>query len=650
MCGVAGLIRLGETRICADRLALLSKRLQHRGPDDHGFAAWSPGAKVIFSRDAGIAANQSVGLATRRLSILDLSSAGAQPMGTADGRYWLAYNGEVYNYVELREELLRSGHRFRSGSDTEVVLEALVAWGRFALLRFSGMFALAFLDVENQTLLLARDHFGIKPLYFVRNPSELTFSSEISPLIGFVPSPAANSSRAFDYLRFGRCDESNETMIAGIENLRAGHTLTVSVANREIGSQEPFWQLKVPPEAQLSFDEAAKIARDKFLRNIEIHLRSDVPVGACLSGGIDSSACVAAMRHVKGNSLDVHTFTYSSGSALDERPWASLVAGATSSKWHVTSGSADDLRLSIDNLIQVQGEPFATTSIYAQQLVFRLVAATGIKVVLDGQGADEMLGGYAVFLAARIASSLRQGNLVEAARLVRAARTKGGFRQAPLIAARYLLPHKAQRALRHLVGRELMPRWANRMLFDSANADFHVSVGVNEDLLHAELRESLTRTLLGLLRYEDRNSMAVSVESRLPFLTVDLAEFFLALPTSYLISSDATTKAIFRRAMRGIVPDAILQRRDKISFQTPESMWMTQLDQWATPILRSETARTCPFVDYSVASDIWTKAQRDPRNYDTWLWRWLNLVRWAQIHAISWPEGPAMQAGLSRKQ
>jgi len=543
--------------------------------------------------------------------------------------------------------LVRMGHTFRSGSDTEVVLDALATWGRSALLRFSGMFALAFLDTETQTLLLARDQFGIKPLYFVRTRSELTFSSEITPLIGFVSSPpVANASRAFDYLRFGRCDESNETMIAGIENLRAGHTLTVSLANREIGTQEPFWRLTVPAEAQLSFDEAAKIARDKFLRNIEIHLRSDVPVGACLSGGIDSSACVAAMRYVKGDSLDVHTFTYSTGGALDERPWASLVAGATSSKWHVTSGSAEDLRLSIDNLIQIQGEPFATTSIYAQQLVFRLVAATGIKVVLDGQGADEMLGGYALFLAARIASALRQGHLLEAVRLARAASTKGGFRQAPLVAARYLLPDSAQRALRYVVGRELMPRWANRMLLESENKVSQVSVKVNEDLLHAELRESLTRTLLGLLRYEDRNSMAVSVESRLPFLTVDLAEFFLALPTNYLISSDATTKAIFRQAMRGIVPDAILQRRDKISFQTPEPIWMAQLDQWASPILNSEAAVTCPLVDYSIALDVWNKALSNPRTYDPWLWRWLNLVRWAQIHGVSWPERIAAQAGV----
>jgi len=251
-----------------------------------------------------------LGLATRRLSIIDLSDSGAQPMAICDGRYWLAYNGEVYNYVELRAELEKLGCRFRSTSDTEVVLYALQKWGSAALKRFVGMFALAYLDAEAGHLLLARDPFGIKPLYFVRSSGAMVFASELAPLRSFVPDPTVNARRALEYLRFGRSDESQETMIDGIENLPPGHSISVCVPSKEMGDPMPYWELKMPSRIEVSFSEAASIVREKFLRNVELHLRSDVAVGACLSGGIDSSSCAAAMSQCRptGRRLLPHRF------------------------------------------------------------------------------------------------------------------------------------------------------------------------------------------------------------------------------------------------------------------------------------------------------------------------------------------------------
>jgi asparagine synthase (glutamine-hydrolysing) len=638
MCGIAGIVRFDEPGINASMLSQLSIQLRHRGPDDHGFVGWSPCEGARVSKDASVADHRLLGLATRRLSILDLSDTGAQPMQSDDGRYWIAYNGEVYNYVELRSELEKAGCRFRSTSDTEVVLHALKRWGRPALQRLTGMFALAFFDAARGELLLARDQFGMKPLFLVRVSSGLVFSSEINPLLSAVPNlRTLNPLPALQYLRFGRSDETSETMIEGVESLQPGHTVSVRIHTKEVGAQLPYWQLNTEQRHDVSFAEAAAITREKFLRNVDTHLRSDVPVGACLSGGLDSSACVSAMRYLKGSALDIHTFTYSAGqTGIDETKWASAVSSAAHSHAHVAKGSAGDLASEVDTLIRLQGAPFATTSIYAQHVVFKLIAANGIKVVLDGQGADEMFGGYAVFLAARIASSLKTGRLLEGLGLARAARNKGGFAHAPLVAAQYLFPERIQRRLRRVIGRDIAPRWISQN-WSNALVGQPKSIAHAEDLLRTELRSSLVGSLRALLRYEDRNSMAVSVESRLPFLTVDLVEFMLALPGEYLIASDGTTKAVFREAMKGIVPEAVLKRTDKISFQTPEFEWLRELSPWANRVLTSELARTCPLINFEHAERAWAESMHSSRNYRPWVWRVLNLVRWAELNSITWP-------------
>ena len=640
MCGIAGIVALPESGVCPDVLSQMSERLYHRGPDDYGFMGWSRSGGAVISKESEVVAGRSVGLASRRLAIIDLSDAAAQPMGTRDGRYWIVYNGEVYNYLELRRELQDAGCQFQSASDTEVVLEAFALWGRNAFVRFEGMFALAILDTHTETLLLARDQFGIKPLFMVEGSSGFTFASELSPLLSMVSGPPRlNPTRTFQYLRFGRSDETAETMVSGIQNLMPGHTVEVSLKDLTVGRQRPFWQLQLGESAELSFAEAVTLTRERFLRNIELHLRSDVPVGACLSGGVDSSACVAAMRYVRGSSLDLQTFTYSAGIAsLDETHWAQTVANSVGARSHFVSASAQELTRDLDVLIRSQGEPFATTSIFAQHLVFRLIHETGVKVVLDGQGADEMLGGYSLFFAARIASAMRKRRFKDAWRLSRSARGKGGFGNAPMMAAQFLLPNSVQEPLRRMVGRELMPAWVNRGWVHSLAETANVGRASFPDLFQSELVGSLTGSLRALLRYEDRNSMAASVESRLPFLTPNMVDFFLSLPEEYLISPDGSTKAVFRAAMRGIVPDAILDRKDKISFQTPESNWMSQLANWAEPILTSDFARACPILDFDKAIAAWYDALKDSRRYKPWLWRWINLLRWAEINGVGWPQ------------
>ncbi len=638
MCGIAGIVRLraaGAPAITPDELGRLSHELAHRGPDDFGFLGWRPQAALTAARDPSAAAGGRVGLVHRRLSILDTSECGAQPMVSADGRYAIVYNGEIYNYVELRAELCALGHRFRSSGDTEVLLHAWAEWGPAVLPRLEGMFAFAILDTATGTVTLARDHFGIKPLYYLIDDLGLTFASELGALVRLrATERRVDPVALFRYLRFGITDIDERTLLEGIQHLPPAHLLEIR-GDGTVGTPRRFWSLTETRRTDLSFDEAAREVRDRFLGNVERHLRSDVPVGACLSGGIDSSACVAAMRHLDPN-LELHTFSYVADDArVNEERWARIVGDHAKATMHTISPAPASLPETLDRLIATQGEPFASTSIYAQHRVFELVAQQGIKVVLDGQGADELFGGYFVYMGARLASLMRAGKYTDAVRLWRNASRRPGHGRAPLIAAQYLLPDSVQEPFRRLVRREVAPAWLDARWFAERGVEPAAHrARASRDLLRAELTHSLGGTLRGLLRYEDRNSMAYSIESRVPFLTPAFAEFALSLPEEYLISEDGTTKAVFRRAMRGIVPDAILDRADKIGFQTPEQRWMAELRPWVDRILDGEAARAIPALDHKAMLREWSAVQSDPTRYNPWVWRWINLARWVELSNV----------------
>ncbi|HEX3865940.1 MAG TPA: asparagine synthase C-terminal domain-containing protein, partial [Gemmatimonadaceae bacterium] len=293
-----------------------------------------------------------------------------------------------------------------------------------------------------------------------------------------------------------------------------------------------------------------------------------------------------------------------------------------------------DLIRDLETLIACQDEPFGSTSIYAQHRVFRLVAEHGIKVVLDGQGADELLGGYAHHSGTRLASLIRRGRLGRAAAFLRNAPVEGGTRFGQLTAAQHLLPAATHAMLRRLIGRDETPPWLNTAWFRSRGAtDFsspRSTSGTLGDVLCLDVRTALP----ALLRYEDHNSMHFSVESRVPFLTPELCDFFLSLPEEYVIDDDATNKAVLRGALRGLVPDAILDRRDKVGFRTPEWQWMRAVQPWAARILNSDAARALPVFRHDQLMRAWESALNQPSRYHTWVWRWLNFIRWAEINDV----------------
>jgi asparagine synthase (glutamine-hydrolysing) len=617
----------------------MARRIAHRGPDDHGFLSFGAGG-VRLERDwTGTAASADAVLIHRRLSILDLAPSGWQPMATEDGRYHIVFNGEVYNYVEIRAELKALGHSFRSSSDTEVLLKAYAEWGTGALSRLVGMFAFAVLDARTRRLLLARDPFGIKPLYYTLSPRAFGFASEIKALLELPGvGRGVNPQRLYEYLNFGHSSYGDETLFADVRQLPPAHYMEVGLDTGEPLDPVRYWRLDLDRRLDLSFDQAAEQLRGLFLDSVRLHLRSDVPVGAALSGGVDSSAIVMGMRHAEGPDLRLHTFTYlAEDEAINEQRWAEIVGKAARAEMHSVRPVASDLVADLDRLIATQDEPFISTSMYAQFRVFRLAAEAGIKVMLDGQGADEMLGGYPVYTAARFASLVRQGSPVAAMQFARRSSRLPGRGGLLMRAGEFLAPAALHRPLRRLAGRDLVPAWLRGSWFAERGVRVRAPNRLHRtrEVLKQELHQTLVHTSLPmLLRYEDRNSMAFSIESRVPFLDTRIADFMFALPEEYLISPEGTTKAVFREAMRGIVPAPILDRSDKIGLLTPEQAWLSTLRPWVEGVLGSPVAAAVPALDRVALSREWDDVLAGRKRFDSRVWRWVNLIRWADLYQV----------------
>jgi asparagine synthase (glutamine-hydrolysing) len=634
VCGLFGVVDAPPGLLDASLVERLLSLLDHRGPDDRGWLTLD--RQGIGTGSAPADLSGEVVLVHTRLSILDLSSAGHQPMSTPDGRFHLSFNGEIYNYLELREELERLGRSFASASDTEVLLAAYGEWGAGALDKLVGMFAFAIVDAERRVVVLARDQFGIKPLYYAPIGGSLAFASEIPPLLEFPGAHRrANPQRVFDYLRFGRTDHGSETMFASVRQVEPGHYLELPLDSPHRISDRQYWSLEPQPVDGLSLDEAAGRLQDLFLDSVRLHLRSDVPVGAAFSGGVDSSANVTAMRRLSGAALDLHTFSYvADDPALSEERWIELVTRETGAHEHTVRASAEDLVADLDRLIEIQAEPFGGTSIYAQYRVFRLAREAGIKVMLDGQGADELFAGYRSYLADRIAGLLASGRVLSAGRLLRALATLPDASPGGMLAraAGHALPEVTQGYARRLTPHRLTPAWLDTDWLRERGVTLTDPGRTSRGSLREYRLDTVRTGLRELLRYEDRNSMASSIESRVPFLTPSLAEFALGMPDDYLIAEDGTGKLVLRRGLRGLVPDPILERRDKIGFATPEAQWLRSLDPWAQTVLASGRA-TGP-LRVADARKKWQEMRDGTRPFTPVAWRWLNLIRWADLFAV----------------
>lgn len=589
MCGILSVINLSGKTTGA-QLIDATRVITHRGPDDEGFLTWVPGEDpAIWAGDDTATSTENhwkykkikpeagfkVGFGHRRLSILDLSSAGHQPMMYKKAGLAITYNGEIYNYLEVKAELERIGHWFISTCDTEVILHAWAEWGPKCLDRFNGMFAFVMLDYNKKEFYAVRDRFGVKPLYYYMSADAIYFASEIkqirtSPDYKF----SINESIARQFLATGAVDHTEDTFDTQIKHVPCGHYIQIDVSTDGRKFEKKKWYTLKPSKWKGSYDEAVVQFRNLLTDAVNLRLRSDVKVGSCLSGGLDSSSivCIAADQlKKKGEYAGQETVTACYDNAkYDEWNFAQEVIKKTNAHAHRVFPDFKQLQKEIDSFLWHQDEPVGSTSAFSQWAVFKATNEAGLKVMIDGQGADEQLAGYSGNTLPLYAGLLRKArlySLYDEARDFK--KTNGAWPYGFLLGAMQL---NFGKGFTNILPQKLRLKqqtidWFN--IPEPANIYHTPARTLQENLLRQLYQEPLP----ALLRYEDHNSMAWSVESRTPFLDYRLLEFTIGLPEQYIYKR-GVRKVLLRDAMRGILPLAIENRKDKMGFVTPEEVWL----------------------------------------------------------------------------
>lgn len=631
MCGIAG-VGGYRTPIDARWILNMTRALRHRGPDDEGYLAIdNPGNKAYhltggdsqvkgapvqsFSKEAGFY------LGHRRLSILDPTPSGHQPMQEPGGGSWVVFNGEIYNYVELREELKQAGFHFHTGSDTEVLLAAYKHWGEGCLDKFDGMWAFVIYDPHRKLLFGARDRFGVKPLYYFHHKNHFAFASEIKALVTlpFI-TPRLNREALFDFLAFSGLHFIPDTFFKDIFELLPAHAFRYRLPDHHLETWQ-YYKLSYE-ERWRSFDsrqagEYISGVRERVVQSVQWRLRSDVPVGSALSGGLDSSAVVCVIRElmkrqplpadVMGERQPVFTASFP-GSAIDETRWAHIAARHADARIHLVQPTAEEFREDFEDIVYSQDTPFGTPSVYAQYRVMKLARESGVKVLLDGQGADELFTGYTIYYPVFLYRLLSRFNMKTLLNEWR------HLENAP-IPARSLLSQVMRRALRGFIPFSLVEKrrqtrrehhnLINPQFWDRHKERFQLIRARDFSSLNQMLFEFFTRQkLVNLLKFEDRNSMRFSIESRTPFAdSLPLVEYVFRIPEAYKIHN-GWSKYLLREAMKGILPDDIRLRTDKKGFFVPDRLWLEQLKNTFSQYIDKDMAE---FVDINAVT-------RDLRN------------------------------------
>jgi asparagine synthase (glutamine-hydrolysing) len=555
MCGIAGIIQSNTSDYSKEHLKKMTDALAHRGPD----------GEDLWQNDTG-----NVLLGHRRLSIIDLSEAGKQPFHYLN-RYTIIHNGEIYNYVELKEELKSKGYTFRSQTDTEVIVAAYDHWQDECVDHFDGMLAFAIWDENEKTLFAARDRFGEKPFFYFYDGQKFLFASEMKALWAAGIERRPNQKMLFNFITIGYTDnpaDPNETFFENIRKLPAATTLTYDTGKTEL-TLEKYWDIDFEKQdKKITDNEAIEQFNHLFNISVQRRLRSDVAVGTSLSGGLDSSSVVAM--------TNPHTaFTASfPGFEKDELIYSKQVSEKFNLQQHIINVSAEELIADWKKICYHQEEPFGSASIYAQYKVFELAKQHSIKVLLDGQGADETLAGYHKYYKWYWQELFRNRRLFRSKEL-KAAREIGveekfGFKNIiaayfPAFATVTLENQYLLKAIKHEdLTRDFVKLQSKEAYYTTPD---HFTLN---GVLHFN---TCTHGLEELLRYADRNSMAHGREVRLPFLSHELVEFVFSLPAKFKIRN-GWTKWLLRTSMNEKLPNEITWRKDKVGFEPPQLQWM----------------------------------------------------------------------------
>lgn len=611
MCGITGIINLNKESINGEKLKNMVKVIKYRGPDDEGYFI-----------------DNNIGLGHCRLSIIDLSSAGHQPMSNKDKSLWIVYNGEIYNYIELRNELKKQGHTFKSNSDTEVIIYAYKEWGEECVKRFNGMWAFALWDQNKKKLFCSRDRFGIKPFYYYFDKKTFIFASEIKAILKALPQkPKPNWPVIYNYMMNSILCYSQETFFKHIQRLNSAHSLIVSPQGLK---KYKYWDYQNDNVKNYNYTTPEKTFYDLFYDAVKIRTRSDVPVALTLSGGLDSSSIAAFFVKIKKDQRIKSFSAIFPEFKDDESYYAKLAADRFSTEPHYIQPQAKNLVHTLKKIIWHMDYPSHSTAVFPVYEIMKKVHYENIKVVLEGQGADELLAGYvnrnlAPYIIDKLNACFRSPSktIQFIQEIIKIKQLYGAM---PFLwIMRNSIPQSHQ-IYQKLTG-----------ISNVLDKDFKKTYGKTEKLeIEKKFSDRLTNELYyyhwrdslpPLLKYGDALSMAFSVESRLPFMDYRLVEFTFALPYNQKIR-DGTTKYILRNAFKHVLPKEILDR-NKLGFSNPIAAWMREImNTEIKPLLLSEKSKGRRIYNARGLANILDKHASGKVDLSHYIFRWVSLELW----------------------
>jgi asparagine synthase (glutamine-hydrolysing) len=666
MCGISGVISFNKQNGAVKSLSNILSEIKHRGPDDEGCVFFAKEESLItFGDDTPVNVkastlsyspknnisevnhNHSIGLGHRRLSILDLSEKGHQPMCDNSENYWIVYNGEVYNYLKIRKELEQKGHQFTTDTDTEVVLKAYIEWGKDCLIKFNGMWSFVIYNKETKQLFGARDRFGVKPFYYIHNKETFAFCSEIKGLLqldGF--KKEINPVAVYDYLVMSKMEIDSESFFKNILELKPAHCFDLNTKEGEIvfiisyslKHNESWKNLN-----KKGLDSAIKDVSKKVTKAIDIRLNSDVKTGSCLSGGIDSSSVVTKINELLsqkelkqiGTKQEVFTASYPN-TKIDESSWAKLVVDQTKTNWNQTFPTAKDFQNQIEDLVYAQDIPFGSPTSFTQFKVMELINKKNVRVSIDGQGADELFGGYSPHFTSSIFNGLKAFSFSSVINNLKS--QDGSFSNYSQV---YKLP------IQYIVAKYFPIIYFNKLKKKQPELSFlnDSLIQKNKDRfrfmndqfssnLNSLLNFQFTKYgLKQLLRTADRSSMHFSVESRMPFVDdSDLIETVFNISGANKIKN-GISKTLLREAMKDILPNEIYNRTDKLGFATPQKDWFKELKPVFKEIISNQ--KTDEFVNWDNLNNNFEEIFNHALATDTKrLWRLINFALWRKVYKV----------------
>lgn len=606
MCGICGIINFNKAPVDEISIRKMMHKIRHRGPDDEG----------IF-----IDGNAGFGFV--RLSILDLSPLGHQPMFDETKQYMIIHNGEVYNYIEIREELIKKGYKFQSSTDTEVILYSYIEWGEDCLNKFNGMWAFAIYNGNKNELFFARDRFGIKPFYYYKDDEQFIFASEIEPILEIKPQlRSVNDRIIFDFLLTNRTNHTEDTFFSSIKKLQHGSTITIN-QNEGTFKKKNWYNLK---NTYCSGYTSSDHFKEDLISAIKLQLRSDVPIGLCLSGGLDSSSIGATISKLIGRA-DIHSFSavYGEGKKGDESEFINEFSGYIDNI-HFIYPSNDTFMNEMDSFINTLEEPVPGTSEYAEFKVMKL-AKNYCTVLLNGQGVDEYLAGYHYFIGFLLKQRVLELNFLNILNEI----------------FNYYKIHKSIYPLQ-TAGFLMLPFWIKKLLlFKNSNYlsktfyNYYSKENKKDVIENLYGSKSLKESFLNHfeskfehhLIWADKSGMAHSLETRFPFLDHNIIEKMLNTDTD-LIYKNGITKIILREAMNGVLPEKVRNRFDKVGYETPEDEWFRseKFQKYFLEILHSSEFKNRPYFDINKVNGLNKRHLSGKQNNGKEIWKILHLELW----------------------